>query len=280
MQCFKPFQVVNQGRIMEVPCGHCLGCRVAYSREWASRLLTELPYWDSASFVTLTYDEDTLPIYATLFKEDLVLFFKKLRKKLSADKRKCKYYASGEYGDKKNRPHYHSVIFGVSPSEKDLIELCWNMGRVEMGTVTYDSCRYVAQYVDKKYWGLKSFEEYFKTSRLPPFQICSQGFGLQFLNDNIEQLKNDLEYVVGGQKQSLPRYYIKKLKKKDSETENFVKELLFKKRIKNEKEVSDNIVKKGFKTIKHYHDQIKKAREQRETTLEGKIKLRRGNGKL
>ena len=57
MQCVKPIQVPN-GRF---PCGKCIACRIAKSREWSSRLLHELTYWDKAVFITLTYEDQFLP---------------------------------------------------------------------------------------------------------------------------------------------------------------------------------------------------------------------------
>ena len=41
-----------------IPCGQCIGCRLDYSRRWATRLMLELQCHESAFFVTLTYDDD------------------------------------------------------------------------------------------------------------------------------------------------------------------------------------------------------------------------------
>lgn len=70
---------------IEIPCGRCIGCRLAYSRDWANRCLLELQQHKSSYFVTLTYndshlryshDKDGNPT-ATLFKRDIQLFFKR-----------------------------------------------------------------------------------------------------------------------------------------------------------------------------------------------------------
>ena len=45
----------NVEKIISVPCGQCIGCRLDYSREWANRCLLEATYHDSNYFVTLTY---------------------------------------------------------------------------------------------------------------------------------------------------------------------------------------------------------------------------------
>ena len=71
-----------------VPCRHCLGCRIDYSRMWANRMCLELKDNPNAIFVTLTYDNEHLPLIAssdpvasgsefvaTLSKRDFQLFF-------------------------------------------------------------------------------------------------------------------------------------------------------------------------------------------------------------
>lgn len=65
-----------------VPCGKCELCRDKKSREWAFRAICEnatsssMPY-----FLTLTYNPKHLP-KCGIFKEEMQLFFKRLRIKL------------------------------------------------------------------------------------------------------------------------------------------------------------------------------------------------------
>lgn len=59
--------------------------------------------WKNASFVTLTYDNDSLPGDSGLHKEDFQRFMKRLRKYSGYD---LKYFACGEYGGRFKRPHY------------------------------------------------------------------------------------------------------------------------------------------------------------------------------
>lgn len=109
MQCTKPVFLAREG--LNVPCGKCMACRIARSREWTTRLIHELSYWDKASFVTLTYDNEHLPSDNSLSVRHWQLFMKRLRKQV--EPLKIKYFASGEYGDKFGRPHYHAIIFGL-----------------------------------------------------------------------------------------------------------------------------------------------------------------------
>lgn len=97
-----------------IPCGHCIGCRLDYSRSWADRMMLELDHTKKAIFITLTYNNDHVPFTAdentgefgvlSLDKTDLQKFFKRLRKRYS-DK-EIRFYAAGEYGSNTQRPQY------------------------------------------------------------------------------------------------------------------------------------------------------------------------------
>nr|WAE43510.1 MAG: replication initiator protein [Microviridae sp.] len=203
-----------------VPCGKCTACRISRTREWSLRILHELSYWDNSCFVTLTYDNEHLP--DQLVKKDLQDFFKRLRKS-----KNIKYFACGEYGDQFGRPHYHAIIFGLSIND-DCVHLIktvngknyysidsWYKGYVDIGGVTYNSARYVAGYIQKKYSGKLAKEVY--GEKLAPFQLQSQGIGKRYINDNEKQMCDKLFITHNGQKHSLPRYYRKILGDKISE---------------------------------------------------------------
>lgn len=107
-----------------IRCGKCLGCRMDKSQEWANRCLLELQDHKSAYFLTLTYDDDHVPISyypdpatgeaqpaLTLKKQDFQGFMKRLRFRI--EPQKIRFFAAGEYGDRTQRPHYHAIIFGL-----------------------------------------------------------------------------------------------------------------------------------------------------------------------
>lgn len=119
-----PYRVKSFLNWFEIPCGYCDGCRIDRSREWANRCMLELQYHDSAYFITLTYNDDHVPVsyYAdpetgeaqeslTLCKRDWQLFMKRLRKAFPDDQ--IRFYACGEYGSQTFRPHYHAIVFGL-----------------------------------------------------------------------------------------------------------------------------------------------------------------------
>lgn len=70
----------NDYRTLQIPCGQCSGCRLKRSREWAIRCLHEKQMHKHSSFVTLTYNNNTLPEHGSLRYRDFQLFMKKLRR--------------------------------------------------------------------------------------------------------------------------------------------------------------------------------------------------------
>ena len=184
-------------RLLELPCGQCVECRLARSREWATRCMLETKDHKNNYFITLTYNNDNLPkgnginidtgeIFevGTLKPKDLQDFMKRLR--ITWERKynitNIRYYACGEYGEQYARPHYHAIIFGLpifdlKPDHRskkgnmnyrsDEIEKIWGKGRIAIGTVTWDSCAYTARYVMKKQTG-KGKEEYKKIIGVEP----------------------------------------------------------------------------------------------------------------
>lgn len=148
-----------------VPCGQCVGCRLEYSRQWAMRCVHEFEVCDRVgSFITLTYNPENIPSDGRVHKEVFQKFMKRLRKKFGSG---IRFFACGEYGHQRHRPHYHAVLFGFqfpdliihtvrrgyqyyrSPS----LEKLWPYGFSLVGSVTFESCAYVARYVMKKQKG-------------------------------------------------------------------------------------------------------------------------------
>lgn len=159
----QPFDVVN------LPCGQCIGCRLERSRQWAVRCMHEASLHPCNSFLTLTYDDEHIrwsPVTGeqTLYKRDLQLFMKRLRKHL--EPLKVRFFACGEYGDNTYRPHYHLILFGFDfRSDRrlykmsnagfpyyisDTLNKLWSFGYCLVADVSFDSCAYVARYVTKK----------------------------------------------------------------------------------------------------------------------------------
>lgn len=282
MQCTQPLHWIpkkNKGKIwdpdlflqqyplgyMELPCGKCLACRLRRSKEWSVRLLHELGYWESACFLTFTYRDEDLPPNASLSKAHLQNFFKRLRKLLAVFP--IRYYACGEYGDRYGRPHYHVILFGLSETTgQRLAERVWWYGHVDSGTVTGASCRYVAQYIDTKLYGLLAEDVFTSKGRQVPFQLSSQGLGLRFANDHKDRFTKDLHLTVRGIKQGLPRYYQKKLSIDASALAQKSREKLL--------ESVDSALAKGLTTVKEFKELRDSIRTQRGIDLRTKLNLK------
>lgn len=214
----KHLESPTTGRV--VPCGKCLICRHNRSAEWAIRLSHELESYKDATFLTLTYTQEEVPIsdfgITTLKKEDVIKFIKRLRKKISP--KKIKYFLVGEYGTKTNRPHYHIIIFGWKPERKDLEKIggyfksgemskTWGKGNVIVGSVEANSIYYVAGYMVKDNY-ITDLELVAKEEQ---YMSCSKGIGEEYVKNNTERIK-ELDVTKNGKPYAIPRYYIKKLK--------------------------------------------------------------------
>lgn len=255
-----------------LPCGKCLACKLSKAREWSLRLAHELQDWSDATFVTLTYSDQNLPLGGNLVKKDLQLFFKRVRKDLQKNQ-KIKYYAVGEYGDRYGRPHYHAILFGLSPNSPLILDN-WTAGLVHCGTVTEQSIFYTAGYIQKKLYGYKDYDPY--QGMQPPFSIMSlkPAIGLNFLKDHEEALASDPSSLTyRGAPSGLPRYYKNKLSDKyGDEFDKKISDLS----IQHQAEVFDYWADKTGETRLHVeHVALPDARKQADKNLNAKIALKK-----
>jgi len=263
VQCRKPRLIKGppgSASGMFVPCGKCMSCRVARTREWTVRLYHESGYWSKKCFITLTYDDEHMPEDKGIHKRDLQLWLKRIRKETGKE---MKYYACGEYGERFDRPHYHVIAFGIGAESADSVEKTWQKGFVKVGTVTKDSIQYVAGYVRKKLSGEKA--EIYK-GRERPFQLQSKAIGLRFALENAQQIRADLGVTIKGQPAGLPRYYRKKL---DIDTED-----LKARAEKSESETKAYYVADGLESEVDILHAIRKARVQADDTVKARISMR------
>ncbi len=164
-----------QCEIVNVPCGNCINCRMAYARQWASRCALEASLTPERNyFVTLTYDNNHLHWSSeglpTLFYDDMTKFIKRLRRhnQYHYGDQDIRYYYCGEYGDTTARPHYHILLFNVTlldlkPISKNkfgnvlytsqTLEELWSHGLVCVGDLNWNTAAYTARYVMKKHKG-------------------------------------------------------------------------------------------------------------------------------
>lgn len=174
MNCSAHYRYMSQDGNL-IPCGKCISCRINKKSVWTTRILMEARSHTSNAFLTLTFSEQNLPF--EIQKRDLQLFFKRLRK--NSPGMKHRYFACGEYGKKKGRPHYHVILFGYAPRfklEKDghycdpLIQKSWQLGFTNTKPMKYQDAAYVASYTTKKL----SPSHYLSTWRTPEFSLSSK----------------------------------------------------------------------------------------------------------
>lgn len=212
------------------------------ARQWAVRCSHEAQLHEHNCFITLTYNPEHLPENGTLVKRDLQLFMKRLRKLHTG----IKFYASGEYGAKLSRPHYHLCIFGFDFNDKKILkskrayknfghtvrgynlytsptlENLWQYGFSTVGELNEQTAGYTARYVLKKIFG-KSKEVYYK-DKLPEFSLMSRGGtkgrGLSY--GWFKKYKSDIYpkdfFTINGRRHKPPRYYDKLLEETEPDT--------------------------------------------------------------
>lgn len=235
-----------------VPCGKCIGCRLDYARQWAIRIQMELLYHDDNAFITLTYDNDHLPLsdshpeHASLKKRDVQLFMKRLRKKYPD--RDIRYYFAGEYGPQTMRPHYHAIIFGWFPDDAffwkldkqghqlftsdELSDLWQHKGFVSLSKASMQTGGYCARYVTSKLSGSMAKVTYDAFGIEPPFALTSRrpAIAYRWFLDNIDKIstfsKLSLPTDSGTVLFSIPRYFLYRLELTNPELFAIVKERL------------------------------------------------------
>lgn len=175
-------------------------------------------------FITLTYNDEHIQVTArkrettkdaggTLVPEHLTNFWKRLRKELKG--RKIKYIACGEYGETDWRPHYHAIIYGLTPTEAQALDFTqiWGHGFTYIDNKPFINSKaiaYTVGYVNKKMHDGNMWSHYEGNGRVPPFQRQSQGIGLEWSRKNPDWYHN-LQTGYQGKECAIPRYYIKKV---------------------------------------------------------------------
>ncbi len=246
------YRDLKVNRIYKVPCGKCSGCRADHARMWSDRLLMEYRFHspDTCFFVTLTYDDEHLPLISffdgdsssenfvsSLCPDDVTKFLKRLRKKFG----KFRYFLSGEYGTSTLRPHYHAIFFGLNLDDlfpvsssggfvlysSPSFDSVWSKGQCLIGRVSAASCSYVARYCLKKQGKDSSFEKFGCVS---PFLRMSRrpGIGFDFFSESLYQHPYFfLGDENGAHTVKIPRYFDKLLEKQNPEFFDSVREKRF-----------------------------------------------------
>lgn len=251
---YSPVLLKTHPDAIMIPCGRCDGCRADYTRTWADRMILELDHSGKGVFLTLTYDDEHLPVVyqtttgectPTLSKRDVQLFMKRLRKCFKG--REIRYYICGEYGPSTGRPHYHAIIYGLGCADFDdlaphginplgqqyfvsefLKAEIWKNGFCLLSDVSYRTCAYVARYVRKKLFEKDemSFESRLKE---PVFSLMSRspGIGMYYPIEHPDVYEKGKMYFSdhnGSVQVYLPAAFLRQLEKLDPDKYQQLKE--------------------------------------------------------
>lgn len=231
MQCLNPFtaSLSKTGSItfstkdaipgllpFQLDCRKCIPCRLNQAREKAIRAVHEAKMHENSIFLTLTYNDESLP-GPRLVYEDWQKFIRKLRK-TTDNKLPC--MVTGEYGEKSKRPHWHALIFNYRPSDctykyttdlghkvetSEFLTNLWAKGIIEFGDITLESAGYVCRYAAKKLVHGKDQDHDYH----PIHKTSSRyGIGRSWIEKYWEHTFNHGFVVLqNGQTHKIPRYY-------------------------------------------------------------------------
>jgi len=195
---------------------------------WIIRLKEEMKEANNAYFLTLTYNNESIPTdkfgNTYVSKDDCQKFIKRLRKRMG-NKNKLRYYLAAEYGPVTMRPHYHAVLFNLPEQDeiknRRLIAKAWSItdpktkkpkpiGFIQLEKVNENRIAYVTGYCMDKDKSVNSEKKV--------FALQSQGLGRAYLKQ-VERVAWHKDYptenlyypLENGKKVALPRYYRNKI---------------------------------------------------------------------
>lgn len=297
MPCFYPIDAFQEDdgsvvfqeskhtvKVFKVPCGQCDGCKLERARQWAVRCMHEASLYERNCFITLTYNDEHLPLHGLLVYDEFQRFMKRLRKRFKG--RRVRFFMCGEYGEDHDRPHFHACLFNfdfddrvyfkTSPSgskiyTSKILDSLWcgkggdSFGFATVGDVDFNSAGYVARYTLKKSVGRGSDINYqtvdmetgevFLKPREFTHMSLKPGIGAGFYRKWFSDIFPRDYCVVNGVPTKPPIYYFKKLK---DECPEMYDEVVF---------------LRGKEGVKHSGDAVPDRLEVREKVLKARIKF-------
>lgn len=195
-------------------CRKCIFCRKKASLELARRCVLHAACHTHNSFITLTYNEDSIGDNQLQYK-DIQDFKKRLRQYVKRKyDRKIQVFNVHEYG-KNGRKHWHLVVFGhdfedrkeiphdkgTLYSSKTLAKL-WKHGFNSVGDVTEASAMYQAQYTQKD---IKNGN----TNNFKKTKSTHSGIGKPYFYKHHKQILTNGYISFGNQKMPVPDYFLR-----------------------------------------------------------------------
>lgn len=238
-------------KVQIIPCGKCIGCRLEYSKQWATKGIYEAEMHEQNWFLTITYDQEHLPkgqdsynpntgeyigpnTTGTLKPADMQNFNKKLREiyKRKHGHEGIRMMYCGEYGENYARPHYHGIYYNLPLFEMKFhaynenhealyrvpeLEEIWGKGMIVAAEVNWNTCAYVARYITKKV-GLPTLSQHYKALGIEPefFRMSRRpGIGREYFEKHKDEIYSKDQLIVkkygGGTMKVKPPKYYDKL---------------------------------------------------------------------
>ena len=246
---FNSKDAIRPDQPLKISCGYCIGCRARKAAEHGLRIEHEAKSHEHSWFVTLTHDDDHMPMHGSVSKKECQRFFKRLRKKFPDQN--IRYDLVSEYGPNGSyRPHYHMALFGLeipdlshltgkgdfAEYESEIIETVWGNGYTHVGTLTPYSAGYIGGYIHNKIVGEQADDHY---TRPDPwtgepvrvqeeFRLASKrpAIGKDWFHQyGLSDIYSAGDFAVSrGEKKPVPVYYDKLLEKHHPEMFEAIKQ--------------------------------------------------------
>lgn len=204
--CVSPKTIKRGSQFITVSCGHCYQCIRKRKLDWEVRISSELSVSDSSFFSLISYNPENLPEPMVADKKAIQDLIRRLRRFFDytyGPSVKLKYFIVSEYGEMRNRLHYHAIFFikGLDIDRyqwKVLLEKEWGKGFCSAYNLSSNWIHYAVKYMQKSYNIMLAsrlgYDAYDKSHQEFSKVECSSG------------LKDEIPYdMVDG----YPKYYIK-----------------------------------------------------------------------
>lgn len=207
----------RNGSLVTFECGRCFECIRKRKLHWTIRLHSELSIADVAFFSLISYNEENYPNPDNYDIPAIQKLVKNLRSRLNRNFKcmaydpnrpiKLKYFIVSEYGEERNRLHYHALFYLYNVDEsyctrlfwKSFLEETWSKGFCSAFPLEQKQITYTCKYMQKQYNML----------------LYSRSFGkLAYMYNAKKELKHDEldTYVLNGKHHVVPKSWREQLR--------------------------------------------------------------------
>lgn len=215
--------IARAAELLSVPkkCGKCIECRKEKAREWEFRLEQQISKDETAHFVTLTFNEESLNSLKKEHTDDNELCAAAIKRMIKRCERKIgtlKHWFVNEQGHEgTERIHLHGFIWGDGAIEA--VKEKWQYGFIfDSGRPKEGAIKYCVKYSYK-------FDE--KHPNFKQKVFASKGIGKDWLKSTEAKRmqntgKEEPIRLKDGRKMKMPMYFYRKLFNDETREEMFI----------------------------------------------------------